>query len=143
MRATTQVAPLPAGVALPVRLAGTALLGATGGIHLDLWATGYRDIEWIGPLFLVNAVGAIVLAVAVLLAPGRWLPWACAAGALLELGTLGGLLLSVTVGFLGFFETWEAPLARTSAVVEVAGALVLGGFAVAELLRSRQRRPRA
>jgi hypothetical protein len=143
VRATAQVAPVPTGVALPVRLAGAALLGATAGIHLHLWATGYRDIQWIGPLFLANAVGGIALALAVLLAPGRLLAWACAAGALLELGTLGGLLLSVTVGFLGFFETWEAPLARTSAVVEVAGAVLLGGFALAELLRSRQRRLRA
>src|SRR2546421_12410802 len=104
----------PLVVALPVRVAGAALLGATAGIHLDLWLTGYRDIQWIGPLFLANVVGAVVLGLAVLLAPPRWLPWACAAGALLELGTLGGLLLSVTVGVPGFFRTAECPFAPGS-----------------------------
>lgn len=132
---------LPAAV--PVRVGGAALLLATAAIHLLLWSDGYRDILWIGPLFLLNAIGAAVLALAVLAVPARWLPLACAAGALLELGTLGGLLLSTTVGFLGFVETWSAPWAVTSAVVEAAGLLLLGGSALAGAATSRQRRARA
>ena len=58
--------------------------------------------------------------------------------ALLELGTLGGLLLSVTVGFLGFFESWQAPWAHSSVVVEAVGGAVMGGFAVAHAVRSAQ-----
>jgi predicted membrane protein len=136
----TQVRRAPIAVAIPVRLVGAALLGVTAGIHLSLWQQGYRDIQWIGPLFLLSGIGAIVLALAVLLSPPRLLPWAAALGALLELGTLGGLLLSVTVGFLGFSESWDAHLARTSAVVEAVGGVILGAFALAELARSRQRR---
>jgi hypothetical protein len=132
---------LPAAV--PVRVGGAALLLATAAIHLLLWSDGYRDILWIGPLFLLNAIGAAVLALAVLGAPARWLPLVCAAGALLELGTLGGLLLSTTVGFLGFVETWQAPWAVTSAVVEAAAVLLLGGFALAGAASSRHRRARA
>ena len=132
---------LPAAV--PVRVGGAALLLATAAIHLRLWFDGYRDITWIGPLFLLNAIGAAVLALAVLGAPARWLPLVCGAGALLELGTLGGLLLSTTVGLLGFVESWAAPWAVTSAVVEAAGVLLLGGFALAGAASSRHRRARA
>lgn len=132
---------LPAAV--PVRVGDAALLLATAAIHLLLWSDGYRDVVWIGPLFLLNAIGAAVLALAVLAAPARRLPLVCAAGALLELGTLGGLLLSTTVGFLGFVETWAAPWAVTSAVVEGAGVLLLGGSALAGAATSRHRRARA
>jgi len=34
---------------LALRLAGAALLVATGAIHLDLYLTGYRHIPKIGP----------------------------------------------------------------------------------------------
>lgn len=129
--------------AVPVRVGGAALLLATAAIHLLLWSDGYRDILWIGPLLLLNAIGASVLALAVLGAPARWLPLVCAAGALMELGTLGGLVLSTTVGFLGFVETWSAPWAVPSAVVEAAGVLLLGGSALAGTATSRQRRSRA
>ena len=146
MRAV-QARPVHMPAAVPIRVAirvgGAALLLATAAIHLLLWSDGYRDILWIGPLFLLNAIGAAVLAVAVLAAPGRWLPLVCAAGALLELGTLGGLVLSTTVGFLGFVETWAAPWAVTSAIVEAAAVLLLGGFALAGAAGYRQRRARA
>jgi hypothetical protein len=138
-----QARPVHLPAAVPVRVGGAALLLATAAIHLLLWSDGYRDILWIGPLFLLNAIGAAVLALAVLAVPGRWLPLACAAGALLELGTLGGLVLSTTVGFLGFVETWAAPWAVTSAIVEAAGVLLLGGSALAGAATSRHRRARA
>jgi hypothetical protein len=138
-----QARPVHLPAAVPVRVGGAALLLATAAIHLLLWSDGYRDILWIGPLFLLNAIGAAVLAVAVLAVPARWLALACAAGALLELGTLGGLVLSTTVGFLGFFETWSAPWAVTSAVVEAAGVLLLGGSALAGAASYRHRRARA
>jgi hypothetical protein len=125
------VRPVHLPAALPVRLGGAVLLLATAAIHLALWDDGYADILWIGPLFMANAVGAAVLAVGLLAAPARWLWLVCAAGALLLLGTLGGLVLSTTTGFLGFYETWQAPWAVTSAVVEAAGVLLLGGTALA------------
>lgn len=139
MRAV-QARPVHVPATLPVRVGGAAVLLATAGIHLYLWSQGYRDILWIGPLFLLDAIGGAVLALAVLAAPSRWLFLVCAAGALLELGTLGGLLLSTTVGFLGFVETWQAPWAVTSAVVEAAGVLLLGGAALAGVAASRHRR---
>jgi hypothetical protein len=131
---------------LSVRVVGAALLVACGWIHLHLWLDGYRDIPWIGPLFLANAVLAGLAALAVLLTPARWLPWASLLAGLLQLGTLGGLLLSLTVGLFGFFESPSAPLVVQTILVEAAGFLVLAGYGATELWRvwrSRRRTTRA
>lgn len=115
---------------LGLRVLGAALLAATAWIHLHLWAAGYETIAWIGPLFLADAVGGFVLAAAVLPAPRRLLVWPAAAGVLLELGTLGGLVLSSTVGLFGFVESSAASLFWQSVAVEIAGAVVLAVLAV-------------
>ena len=125
----------PRALTLLVRVAGAGLLVATGWIHLDLWLDGYRSIAWIGPLFLASVVSSFLAALAVLLAPRRRLPWVALLGGLLEIGTLGGLLLSLTVGLLGFSESWTAPLVVPTVVVEAAGFVVLTGFAGWELSR--------
>jgi hypothetical protein len=42
-------------------------------IHLQLWSQGYRDISVIGPLFLVQGIGSIIVAVAVVVGGlGGW-----------------------------------------------------------------------
>ena len=128
---------------MSVRVVGAALLVATGWIHLYLWLDGYRDIAWIGPLFLADAVLAGLTALAVLTVPVRWLPWTALLGGLLEIGTLGGLLLSLTVGLFGFSESLAAPLLVPTVLVEAAGFLVLAGYGARELWRSRRRAPRA
>lgn len=147
MRATAQpagTAARPAGaplaVTLPVRLVGAGLLLAMAGIHLYLWETGYRAIHLIGSAFLTNAVLGAVAAVAVLLAPSRLLAWVCLPAGLLELGTLGALLLSLTVGLFGFVESWSAPLVTPTIIVEAAGFLVLAGFGAEELRAALRRR---
>jgi len=116
-------------VVLGLRVVGTLLLLAAGAIHLYLWSTGYDSIDWIGPLFLLNAIGAFVLAVAVLVTPRRLLFWPAGAGALLQIGTLGGLFLSSTVGLFGFVESSAASYYWDSVIVESAGFLVLAALA--------------
>lgn len=133
----------PRAVTLAVRVVGAALLLAMGGIHLKLWFDGYRDIAWIGPLFLVNAVLTVPAAAAVLLAPRRWLPWVALLAGLFALGTLGGLVLSLTVGLFGFFESLSAPLVVPTIVVESAAFLLLSGFGVWQLWSARQGTVRA
>ena len=140
--------PAPAGAAplavtIPVRLIGAALLLATGGIHLYLWQNGYQGIPVIGPSFLADVVLSALAALAVLVAPRRWLAWVCVLAGLFELGTLGALLLSLTVGLFGFVESWSAPLVVWTIVVAAAGFVVLFGFAVQQLLAARHRRARA
>lgn len=112
-----------------LRLAGAALLLAIAVIHAYLWQQGYRDIDVIGPAFVLQAVLGILGAAAVLLAPRRLLPWAAAAGALFALGSLGALLLSTTVGLFGFVESTLAPYWWESFWVESAAAVVLTSLA--------------
>jgi hypothetical protein len=139
----TAAPPAPRMLTLFVRVVGAALLVATGWIHLDLWLDGYRTIDWIGPLFLANVVLAALAALAVLLAPARWLPWVALLAGLLEIGTLGGLVLSLTVGLFGFSESMSARLVVPTIIVESAGFLVLAGYFAYEFGRSRQRGRRA
>ena len=124
---------------LSVRVVGAAMLVATGWIHLDLWLDGYRAVPWIGPLFLANVVLAGLAAVAMLVTPTRWLPWVALPAGLLELGTLGALVLSLTVGLFGFVESLRATLVVPTILVESVGFLVLAGYAVAVLSRQRRR----
>jgi hypothetical protein len=83
---------------------------------------GYRTIPMIGPLFLVQGIAGTLLAVLLLLSR-RLLMVAAAAGFMIA--TIGGLLLSVSVGLFGFMDSLAAPYAGLSLGVESAGALVL------------------
>jgi hypothetical protein len=121
-----------------VRLLGGALLAAMAGIHLALWLDGFRDVPWIGPLFVANVVLGALAAGAVLLAPRRELPWVALLAGLLAIGTLAGLVLSLTVGLFGYHETSGGYVLPTI-VVEAAAAVVLAGYGGRELLRSRPR----
>jgi hypothetical protein len=119
-------------------VAGAALLAWSGVIHLQLWSDGYRDISVIGPLFLIQGIASIVLAVA--LAAFRRLAL-LAAGAALAAATAAGLLLSASIGLFGYTESLAVPDAKTSLAVEFTSAAVLAGAAVivlaAELRRHR------
>ncbi|GGO81364.1 hypothetical protein [Wenjunlia tyrosinilytica] len=115
---------------LVLRVAGAGLLLTMGAIHLYLWSDGYRDLAKIGVLFLLNAIGAGVLGLAVLASPTRYLGVPAVLGSLFTLGTLAGLVVSLTSGLFGFQEVIGAPWVRTTIWVESAGVLVLAGLAV-------------
>ena len=112
-----------------LRLAGAGLLAATGGIHLDLYLTGYRHIPTIGWLFLLQIIAAFVLAVAVLVVRR---PLADAAGAGFAIATLGGYLLTLWVGLFGFQEV-RTTAGLVAGLIEVATFAVLGYTALASL----------
>jgi plastocyanin len=127
----TQTSSPPASAApgvLAARVAGAALLAATGGIHLDLYLTGYRHIPTIGPLFLLQVIAAFVLAVAVLALRN---PLADAAGAGFALATLGGYLLTLWVGLFGFKEV-RTTAGLVAGLLEAATIGVLGYAAIAD-----------
>ncbi|WP_448613750.1 hypothetical protein [Modestobacter sp. URMC 112] len=113
-----------------LRAVGAALLLAVAGVHGYLWQQGYRDIDVIGPAFLLQTVLAVGGALLVLAAPRRLLPWAAAAGAAFAAGSLGALVLSTTVGLFGFVETTQAQLWWESFWVELAAVVVLTLLAV-------------
>ena len=103
-------------------VSGAALMVWSGVTHLQLWSDGYRSISVIGPLFLIQGIGSIALAV--VLAVSRRVAL-LAAGAVTMAATAAGLLLSAGTGLFGFQESLAVPYAVSSLVVEFASAAVL------------------
>ena len=64
-------------------------------VHLKLWLDGMRDVDVVGPAFMLNAVAGLVIAV-LLLTWRHWVPGFLAAG--FGASTLGAFILSTTVG---------------------------------------------
>jgi hypothetical protein len=111
---------------MKLRMLVAAAVLVSGAVHLTLWADGVRDIEVIGPLFLLNAVAAVVIAVAVLLW-SSWVPLLLAVG--FGASTLGAFAISATVGLFGVHERWTGGYVLTANVAELV-ALVVGSWAL-------------
>jgi hypothetical protein len=101
---------------------GGAFLVWSAVIHLMLWSDGYKDISVIGPLFLVQGIGSIVIGVAVV-ALRRLAVLVIGAGT--GIATAVGLLLSVYVGIFNYKENLSAPYGTLSLAVEFTAAFVL------------------
>ena len=110
-----------------IRVLGAAALLGSAAIHFYLyWGSGYANISVVGPLFLVNGIAGVLIALA-LLAWRHWLP------AFLTLGfggvTLLAYLLSVTVGFYGVHDQFNSQYEYwgviTEAVCVVCGLALL------------------
>jgi hypothetical protein len=94
-----------------------------GGTHFDLWlAHGYRSVHAIGPLFLLNAVSAAVIATLLL----------SAAGVLVQLvglgyavGTLAAFFISVYHGLFGFIEALNGTPQMIAALAEATAIALL------------------
>jgi hypothetical protein len=98
----------------------------SGAVQLRLWSDGFRDLSVIGPLFLLNAVAALVIAGAVLLWRS-WPPLLVAVG--FGASTLGAFVISATVGLFGVHEVWNGGYVITANVSELV-ALVAGSWAL-------------
>jgi hypothetical protein len=121
----------------PLRALVALALVVAAGVHLWLWwFDDFRLIDWIGPLFLLNAVAGAALAVAVAVWP-HWLPVAGAIG--FGLATLVAFVLSATVGLLGVNERWTGGPQLSAGLAEL--VCVVGGGLV--LLRERPGAPPA
>jgi hypothetical protein len=107
---------------LLLRVASAALLAWIGYVHLHLWQEGYRFIPTNGPLFLLDAIAAFVLAAALLAWP-RPLAGLVAAG--YTVSTLGALVISLTVGLFGFRESIHASYVTESIILEAITVIVL------------------
>jgi hypothetical protein len=111
---------------MTMRWVAAAGVLVSGVVHLVLWFDGFRDIAWIGPLFLLNAAAGVVIA-GLLLLWRSWPPPALAVG--FGASTLGAFLLSATVGLLGvheiFLGTWQITAGVAEVVAVVAGLAVL------------------
>ena len=117
------------------RLLSAIVLLAMGGIHLYLVFDGVGGT--LGVLFVLNAIGALVLAIAVIALRGRLLSLATALSVLFMVGTLLALILALTVGLFGIHESIDFTLVPTTLVVESIGTVILAITAVLTL-RSRR-----
>lgn len=102
-----------------------AMVLVSAYIHAELYFEGMSRTPVIGPLFLLNAVGGLVIGLAVLF----WRHWLPLLGALgFGVLTLAGFWMSVTVGMFGFHEN-AAGMAQIAAeaaeVVTIFGSIVL------------------
>ena len=107
---------------LALAATGAAFLVWSAVIHLELWGDGYSDISVIGPLFLAQGIGCIVLGVAIVAFRSLAL---LAAGAVAGAATAVGLLLTASVGLFGYTESLTVPYADLSLAVEFTAAFVL------------------
>lgn len=110
------------------RLAAATFVLAGGAIHLDLWRDGYRGIEYIGPLFVANAVVSVLLVLVLLIRPT--VPVAIA-GVVFSLGSLVALVLSRTTGLLGFTERGWTDMAVQATTAEIGAVVAIALLMVA------------
>ncbi|WP_222429434.1 hypothetical protein [Saccharopolyspora dendranthemae] len=119
---------------MPWRVLSALFLLAMGGIHLFLVLTGTGGL--LGVLFVLNAVGSIALAVAVIVVRDR-LVQVSVLGLLFVLGTLLALLIALSpLSLFGMRSSLSYQLAPTAIVVEAIGVIVL---AATVLLAARKR----
>lgn len=119
------------------------VLGLLGSawVHYDLWQfQDFSEISVVGPLFLVNAVAGVVIAIAVL-AWRHWLPVFLALG--FGAVTLAAFLLSLRQGgFFGVHEDFTLSsqnwLPELWGVITEAGCVVFGIALLSVQARSKR-----
>lgn len=120
-------------IATVARALAAASVMLSAVVHLELWAGGMRQVDVVGPAFLLNAIGGLVIAVVVLLWR-HWLPLLAAIG--FGAATLGAFAMSMTVGFFGVQEQIWGVAEVLSAVSEVTAIV----FAIVALVTERSMR---
>jgi hypothetical protein len=113
--------------ALALRLAAAGLLGWIGYIHWHLWQEGYKHIPTNGPLFLLDAIAAVILGLVLLTWPRAL---AGLAGAAFAAATIVALVISLSVGLFGFRESISASYVVQSLVIESVAVVILLSWTV-------------
>lgn len=138
MRSTLLLGPPPkSSVGFRAFVIVTMVLGAgtivgTGAIHMHLWNIGYKNIASIGNLFLAQSIGGFVLGPVIVLVRRMFV---VLAGAAYMAASIGGLVLSATVGFLGLHDALSVPWATPSLVVESVGFALFFASGIALVAR--------
>jgi hypothetical protein len=126
------------------RLGALALL-VVGGVHLQQYLAGYSDVPTIGALFMLNAIGAGVVAVGLLAPFERLLSdrradltagLLAALGAMIAVGALIALFISESQPLFGFMEDGYSTPIVIAIASEAITALLLVPVAVANLRRA-------
>jgi hypothetical protein len=128
-----------------MRRVGVLAILVTGAVHLQQYLGEYHEVPTIGPLFLLNAIGAAVVAVGLLLPLQRWLGERrgdvavgslALGGAAIGLGSLIGLYIAETSTLFGFSEGTLETVMWIAIVAEAASVLALVPVAVSSLIGS-------
>jgi len=101
--------------AMNLRLIAAAAVLISAAVHLQMWFDGVRD-QSVGPAFMVNAVGGLVIAV-LLVVWRSWPPLLLAVG--FGASTLGAFIIASTAGLYGVHTDWEGFRVWVAAITEV------------------------
>lgn len=101
-------------------LAAVAVL-VSAAVHLKVWVDSYRHLDVIGPLFMLNVVAGVVIAL-LLVSWRHWVPLFLAAG--FGATTLLAFIVAATVGLFGVHEIWVSTTGITAGVAEIVALFV-------------------
>jgi hypothetical protein len=125
-----------------MRRLGVLAILVTGGVHLQQYLGAYHAVPTIGPLFLLNAIGAAAVALGLLLPVQRWLAQrrgevavglVALGGVAIALGALIGLYIAETSTLFGFSEGTLATPMWIGIVAEIASVMLLAPVAASNL----------
>lgn len=128
-----------------LRRIGVLAILVTGAVHLQQYLGEYHDVPTIGPLFLLNAIGAGFVALGLLLPIERWLGerhgeiavgMLAIGGVAIGLGSLIGLYIAETSTLFGFSEGTLETVMWIAIVAEAAAVILLAPVALASLIGS-------
>jgi hypothetical protein len=108
---------------MKMRVLAAAAVLVSAAIHLKLWFDVFRHTHVVGPAFMVNAVGGVIIAV-LLVTWRHWIPVVLAVG--FGVATLGAFVIAATVGLYGVHENWTGWEVWTAAVAEVVAIVAAG-----------------
>ena len=118
---------------MTVRIVAAIAVLVSAYVHLREWLDGMRDVHVIGPLFVVNIVAGVVIAV-LLLTWKHWLAPFLALG--FGASTLVGFAIATTsAGLFGDHEKWQGSYVWIAAASEVV-AIIAGLIALSREYRT-------
>ena len=118
---------------MTVRIVAAIAVLVSAYVHLREWLDGMRHVHVIGPLFVVNIVAGVVIAV-LLLTWKHWLAPFLAVG--FGASTLGGFAIATTsAGLFGDHEKWQGNYVWLAAAAEVV-AIIAGLIALSREYRT-------
>jgi asparagine N-glycosylation enzyme membrane subunit Stt3 len=118
---------------MTVRIVAAIAVLVSAYVHLREWLDGMRHVHVIGPLFVVNIVAGVVIAV-LLLTWKHWLAPFLAVG--FGASTLGGFAIATTsAGLFGDHEKWQGNYIWIAAAAEVV-AIIAGLIALSREYRT-------
>ena len=103
------------------------LMAVSADIHVHLWTVAYRHVATLGPLFLVQAVAALVGALVLVVGRRVWVALGCL---VLMTGVVLGFVLADTMGIFGFRLPVVTSWADASMAAELLCSVLLAALVV-------------